>query len=277
MLLGLKANIFLCATSAVSASLRANPSGGFSASPRAVGINGAMRRDERTQSHRDRRGSAEDYLKTGGEITERTMLIKTGHECIQVGILLGRKANIFLCATSAVSASLRANYHYVSRRDRGLQGLSARCAGLNARRAAEIAEAAQSIILGQDIDSRIIYLHGMTLGLKANIFLCATSAVSASLRANPSGGFSASSQVTGIGGAMRRDGRTQSHRDRGGSAEDNLRHQHECIQVRVLLGLKANIFLCATSAVSASLRVNPSRGFSVSPRATGTGGARRRV
>ena len=74
------------------------------------------------------------------------MLIKTGHECIQVGILLGLKANIFLCATSAVSASLRANYHYASRRVCRLQGFTARGAGMNARRAAEIAEAARRII-----------------------------------------------------------------------------------------------------------------------------------
>ena len=107
--LGREANIYLCATSAVSASLRANSSHGFSASSRATGIVGAMRRIGRTLSRRDRRGSAEDNLKTGGEITERTILFKTRHECIQVRMLLGRAANIFLCAPSAVSAALRVN------------------------------------------------------------------------------------------------------------------------------------------------------------------------
>ena len=61
-------------------------------------------------------------------------------------MLLGLKANIFLCAISAVSASLRANYHFTSLRVRGLQELAARCAGLDARRAAETAEAARRII-----------------------------------------------------------------------------------------------------------------------------------
>ena len=102
----------------------------FSASPRATGIGGAMRRVGSTQSRGDRRGSAEDNL-------------RQQHECIQVRMLLGREANIFLCAISAVSASLRVNYHFASRRARGRQGLAARCAGFKARGAAEIAEAAQ--------------------------------------------------------------------------------------------------------------------------------------
>ena len=90
MPLGRAANIFLCATSAVSAALRVNPRCVVSASLRATGIGGAMRRGGRTQSRGDRRGSAEDNLKTGGEITERTILFKTRHECIQVRMLLGR-------------------------------------------------------------------------------------------------------------------------------------------------------------------------------------------
>ena len=89
--------------------------------------------------------------------------------------------------------------------------------------------------------------------------------------------FSASSRAAGIYGAMRRGGRTQSRGDRRGSAEDNLRQQHECIQVRMPLGRAANIFLCATSAVSAALRVNPRCVVSASSRATGIGGAMRRV
>ena len=89
--------------------------------------------------------------------------------------------------------------------------------------------------------------------------------------------FSASSRAAGIYGAMRRVERTQSRGDRRGSAEDYLRQQHECIQVREPLGREANIFLCATSAVSASLRANSSHGFSVSSLAAGIGGAMRRV
>ena len=77
---------------------------------------------------------------------QRGGLLKTGDECIQVREPLGREANIYLCATSAVSASLRVNYHFASLRTRGRQGFTARCAGLNARGAAEIAEAAQRII-----------------------------------------------------------------------------------------------------------------------------------
>ena len=150
---------------------------------------GAMRRVERARSRKDRRGSAEDYL-------------RQQHECVQVREPLGREANIYLYATSAVSASLQVNYHFASRRARGRQGFY---------------------------------------------------------------------------GAMRRVERTQSRGDRRGSAEDYLRQQHECIQVREPLGREANIFLCATSAVSASLRANSSHGFSVSSLAAGIGGAMRRV
>ena len=110
-----------------------NPSRVVSASSRAAGIYGAMRRGGRTQSRGDRRGSAEDNL-------------RQQHECIQVRMPLGRAANIFLCATSAVSAALRVNYHFASLRVRGLQGLAARCAGFKTRRAAETAEAAQRTI-----------------------------------------------------------------------------------------------------------------------------------
>ncbi len=194
-----------------------------------------MRRVERTQSRGDRRGSAEDYL-------------RQQHECIQVREPLGREANIFLCATSAVSASLRVNYHFASLRTRGRQGLAARCAGFKARGAAEIAEAAQRII-------KCIQVR-MLLGREANMYLCATSVVSASLRVKSITCSLCERADYGIGGAMRRVERARSRRDRRGSAEDYLRQQHECIQVREPLGREANIFLCATSAVSASLRVN---------------------
>ena len=127
--------MFLCAISAVFASLRANPSCGFSASPRAVGINGVMRRDGSTQSRGDRRGSAEDYFQTG------------------------------------MNSSLDPTWP-----------------------------------LGQHISLR--NLRGLRV-----------SASQLSLY------FSASAMTTGIYGARRRIGRTQSRGDRGGSAEDHFRDE----------------------------------------------------